>query len=143
MATSNSTTTTNNNEEPIPNNQEEAEEEENSFLVNALDEMERQVESLRDNAKQIEEDRQSMLGSLNTMLQSQALQDVSEGKVVLCITPILPPCSGQGQKFAASCENPFGFLQQNFAGICGFSAIYIIHSVFQAHPTPLLIWNII
>ena len=80
MATSNSTTT-NNNEEPIPNNQEEAEEE-NSFLVNALDEMERQVESLLDNAKQIEEDRLSMLGSLNTMLQSQALQDVSEGKVV-------------------------------------------------------------
>ena len=32
----------------------------------------------------------------------------------------------QGQNFAASCENPFGFLQQNFAEICGFSSIDIV-----------------
>ncbi|XP_072045105.1 BAG family molecular chaperone regulator 2-like [Amphiura filiformis] len=50
-----------------------------NFLLNTLDEMEKRVEELRDNAKKMEEERKSLLGSLNTMLQSQALVEVNKG----------------------------------------------------------------
>ena len=56
-------------------------EQKNSFLVRTLDEIERQVEELRDNAKKMQEQKKTMLSTLNTLLQSQALMDISKGKV--------------------------------------------------------------
>ncbi len=52
------------------------------FLLNALDEVEKRVEELRHNAKKMEEEKKTLLNSLNTMLQSQALVEVSEGNTL-------------------------------------------------------------
>ena len=53
------------------------------FLLQALDEIEVRVEKMRETARAIDEEKCKLLDSLNTMMQSEAIDHLSEGMRIL------------------------------------------------------------